>query len=85
MKHETKTFMFLNETCCLTIPLAMKTAYHALSVVNMVFTPRKYSVYRAQICGLAFLTRTPRFINRFLRQFIPRFLAVGYLCSNFAV
>ncbi len=66
-------------------PLAMKTAYHALSVVNMVFTPRKYSVYRAQIYDLAFLTRTPRFVNRFLHQFKPRFLAVGYLCSNFAV
>ena len=77
--------MFLNETCCLTIPLAMKTAYHSLSVVNMVFTPRKYSVYKAQIYGLAFLTPTPRFVNGFLHQFKPRFLAVGYFSSNFAV
>ena len=77
--------MFLNENAALQSPLLIKTAYHSLSVVNMVFTPRKYSVYRAQICGLAFLTRTPRFVNRFSHQLKPRFLAVGYLCSNFAV
>ena len=51
----------------------------------MVFASNKYGVYRAQIYGLAFLTRNIYFVNRFLHLTEARFLVVGENSSNFAM
>ena len=54
-------------------------------MVNMVFTTRKPMVCRAQIIGLCFLTRTPRFVNRFLHLTEAQFLVDGIFSSNFVL
>ena len=53
-------------------------------MVNMVIRPRKYNVCEPEIYGLAFFTREPRFVNRFLRLTEALFLVVGIINSTFA-